>query len=94
MTLNVRNAILDSVANALQGNLLDQPVINRTGLTGKYDFTVRFTPDASQLGFNLGPLPPGAAADPDGPPRYLRGFPATARTEARIDKGGRRCDGD
>src|SRR5580658_4819858 len=25
---------LDSVANALQGNLLEQPVVNRTGLTG------------------------------------------------------------
>ena len=37
MTLNVRNAILDSVANALQGNLMDRPVVNRTGLTGKYD---------------------------------------------------------
>ena len=38
MTLNVRNAPFDSVANALQGNLLDKPVVNQTGLTGKYDF--------------------------------------------------------
>jgi uncharacterized protein (TIGR03435 family) len=74
MTLNVRNAPLDSVANALQGNLLDQPVVNQTGLTGKYDFTLKFTPDVSQLA-NLGPLPPGAAsADPDGPPDIFAAF--------------------
>jgi uncharacterized protein (TIGR03435 family) len=74
MTLNVRNAPLDSVANALQGNLLDQPVVNQTGLTGKYDFTLKFTPDASQLA-NLGPLPPAAtSADPDGPPDIFAAF--------------------
>ncbi|HEX4277301.1 MAG TPA: TIGR03435 family protein [Bryobacteraceae bacterium] len=73
MTLNVRNAILDSVANALQGNLLDQPVINRTGLTGKYDFTLRFTPDAAQLAA-LGPLPPAGAPDPDAPPDIFAAF--------------------
>jgi uncharacterized protein (TIGR03435 family) len=73
MTLNVRNAILDSVANALQGNLLDQPVINRTGLTGKYDFTLRFTPDASQLAA-LGPLPPAGVPDPDAPPDIFAAF--------------------
>jgi len=74
MTLNVRNAPFDSVANALQGNLLDKPVVNQTGLTGKYDFTVKFTPDQSQLA-NLGPVPPGAAAtDPDAAPDIFTAF--------------------
>ena len=74
MTLNVRNAPFDSVANALQGNLLDKPVVNQTGLTGKYDFAVKFTPDQSQLA-NLGPVPPGAAAtDPDAPPDIFTAF--------------------
>jgi uncharacterized protein (TIGR03435 family) len=74
MTFTVRNAPLDSVANALQGNLLDQPVVNRTGLTGKYDFNLKFTPDPSQLA-NLGGLPPGAAAaDPDAPPDIFAAF--------------------
>lgn len=74
MTFNVRNAPLDSVANALQGNLLDKPVVNLTGLTGKYDFSVKFTPDASQL-VNIGPVPPGAAAtDPDAPPDIFTAF--------------------
>ena len=74
MTLNARNAPFDSVANALQGNLLDKPVVNRTGLTGKYDFTVKFTPDQSQLA-NIGAVPPGAAAaDPDAPPDIFTAF--------------------
>ena len=73
MTLTVRNAPLDSVANALQGNLLDQPVVNQTGLAGKYDFMVKFTPDASQLA-NLGPLPPGATPDLDAPPDIFAAF--------------------
>jgi uncharacterized protein (TIGR03435 family) len=49
MTFNVRNAPFASIANALQGNLLDRPVVDLTGLTGKYDFSVKFTPDPSQL---------------------------------------------
>jgi uncharacterized protein (TIGR03435 family) len=74
MTFNVRNAPLDSVANALQGNLLDKPVVNQTGLTGKYDFSLKFTPDPSQLA-NIGAVPPGAAAtDPDAPPDIFAAF--------------------
>ncbi len=74
MTYTFRNAPLDSVANALQGNLLDQPVVNRTGLTGKYDFSVKFTPDPPQLA-NMGRvLPAGAAPDPDAPPDIFAAF--------------------
>ena len=74
MTFNVRNAPFASVANALQGNLLDKPVVDQTGLTGKYDFTVKFTPDQSQLA-NIGANPPGATAtDPDAPPDIFTAF--------------------
>jgi uncharacterized protein (TIGR03435 family) len=74
MTLTVRNAPFDSVANALQGNLLDKPVVNQTGLTGKYDFSVKFMPDASQLA-NAGGGPLGAGAtDPDAPPDVFAAF--------------------
>ena len=49
-------------------NMVQRVVIDRTGLTGPYDFEVKFTPDASQM--PLGPVPPGVnppAIDPDGP---------------------------
>jgi hypothetical protein len=61
------NTTLDGVANALQSNILDKPVVNQTGLTGRYDFALKFTPDPSQLA-NFGLGAPGTAADPDGPP--------------------------
>jgi uncharacterized protein (TIGR03435 family) len=73
MTLTVRNAPFDSVANALQGNLLDKPVVNQTGLTGKYDFSVKFTPDGSQLA-NAGGIPGAGTTDPDGPPDIFAAF--------------------
>ena len=38
---------------------VDRPVLDRTGLTGKFDFVMEFTPQ-----FN-GPLPPGANFQPD-----------------------------
>ena len=95
MTLNVRNAPLDSVANTdLQGNLLDQPVVNQTGLAGKYDFSAeihaRRVPTAQ---------PRAAPARrrhcrPRCAPRYLRRIPAAARIEAGINQDACRCDGD
>ena len=46
---------LQVVANQLTNPVLniDRPVLDRTGLTGKYDFVFEFTPE-----FN-GPPPPG-----------------------------------
>jgi uncharacterized protein (TIGR03435 family) len=38
---------------------LDRPVLDKTGLTGKFDFVIEFTPQIS------GPLPPGANFKPD-----------------------------
>lgn len=60
------NASMDELVNQLQAVVLDKPVLNRTGLTGRWDFTLRWTPDATQfIGFGGGTaLPP----DPDGPP--------------------------
>ena len=43
-----RNTGLNGVANGLQSNILDKPVVDRTGLTGRYDFQLRFMPDANQ----------------------------------------------
>jgi hypothetical protein len=45
------------------GNELDRPVIDKTGLTGKYDFVLEFAPDPSRIR-----LPPGGALPPGPPP--------------------------
>ena len=53
------------------GNLLDRPVLDMTGLTAKYDFTLEFAPEEGQR--MMGPMamlppppppPPGAGAAP------------------------------
>jgi uncharacterized protein (TIGR03435 family) len=51
-------------------NLMDGPVIDKTGLTGKFDFTLEFTPEQ---GFGAGPL---GAAPPPQPPNADPGQPA------------------
>jgi uncharacterized protein (TIGR03435 family) len=73
LSLVGRNTTLEGVANALQSNILDKPVVNQTGLTGRYDFLLKFTPDASQVA-NFGGLAPGNAADPDAPPDIFSAF--------------------
>jgi len=72
MTFNVRNATLAEVAATLQGSILDKPVVDQTGLTEKYDFTLKFTPDAGQMA-GFGPQPP-AADSPDAPPDVFAAF--------------------
>jgi uncharacterized protein (TIGR03435 family) len=74
MSLNVRNATLAEVASVLQGSVLDKPVVDQTGLPGKYDFTLKFTPDPGQMG-GLGGAPRPAAADAvDAPPDIYTAF--------------------
>ena len=52
------------IASRLAG-LLRHPVIDKTGLTAKYDFTLEYAPDLS--GIALPPPPPGAAGPAPGP---------------------------
>lgn len=45
------------------GNQLNGPVLDKTGLTGKYDFNLEYTPDLSRMP----PPPPGMAAPGQAP---------------------------
>ena len=48
--LEVGNATMTDFAKFLQRFVTDRPVLDQTGITGKYDLTLRWTPDDSQPG--------------------------------------------
>ena len=56
--LNVRNALMTDFTGLMQSVVLDRPVVDQTGLTGRYDFTLNWTPDDSQFGGMGAKVPP------------------------------------
>jgi uncharacterized protein (TIGR03435 family) len=62
--LNVRNATMGDFVHLMQSAVLDRPVVDQTGLAGKWDFQLKWTPDDSQFsGMGMRPPPPSEAAD-------------------------------
>jgi len=65
----VRNSTMAEFAGFLQGGILDRPVVDKTALSGKFDFTMEFRPMAAQLppppGGGPAQLPPEVEARPD-----------------------------
>jgi len=64
--LPARNATMGDFASLLQRALLDRPVVDRTGLTGRYDFDLDWAPDETQFGGEI----PVAPADAQAPPFF------------------------
>jgi bla regulator protein blaR1 len=73
LSLVGRNTGLNGVANGLQSNILDKPVVDQTGLTGRYDFTLRWTPDPTQWA-NFGVPATANPNDLDAPPDIFTAF--------------------
>jgi uncharacterized protein (TIGR03435 family) len=48
LVMNVRDASMGDFTTFLRSVVLDRPVVDQTGLTNKFDFTVKFMPDDSQ----------------------------------------------
>ncbi|MGH9238533.1 MAG: M56 family metallopeptidase [Vicinamibacterales bacterium] len=60
-----RNASMEDLAGVL-GGLLDRPVVDRTGIPGRYDFNLRWTLDEFQSAvLKAFPVPQGYGEDPD-----------------------------
>jgi uncharacterized protein (TIGR03435 family) len=65
--LYVTNAGMAEFAGLLQSTVLEKPVVDQTGLTEKYDFVLKWTPDPGQL-MGLGGAPSQPADPSDAPP--------------------------
>jgi uncharacterized protein (TIGR03435 family) len=59
-----RNATIADLASLLQRAILDRPVVDKTGLTARYDFDLEWAPDESQFG---GDVPTPSADTPAAP---------------------------
>jgi len=64
IALPARNATMAAFASLLQRAILDRPVVDKTGLSGRYDFDLEWAPDTSQFGGDVAPASSDAASPP------------------------------
>ncbi|MEO6806680.1 MAG: TIGR03435 family protein [Edaphobacter sp.] len=65
--LTVANFTMKDFCDGMQAAVMDKPVVDHTGLTARYDFTLNWTPDESQFEAMGGYRPP-PTEDPNAPP--------------------------
>jgi len=64
-SVGVNNSTMAEFADFLQARILDRPVVDQSGLTDRYDFTLEWKPDIAQLGPNAPALPQNIEDRPD-----------------------------
>jgi uncharacterized protein (TIGR03435 family) len=64
IVLPARNATMGDFSSLLQRAILDRPVVDMTGLSGRYDFDLEWAPDETQFG---GDVPAASAEAPAAP---------------------------
>jgi len=81
------------LASQLQLRVLDRPVIDQSGLTDRFDFTLNWTPDEFQFPRASAAQRAAVPTNPDAPPD-LFSIPRTTRHETGGEKGSYRYRGD
>lgn len=66
MLLPARNVTMSDLVSLMQRAMLDRPVVDKTGLTGRYDFDLEWAPDETQFGGEV----PTASAEAPSPPLF------------------------
>lgn len=65
--LMIRNATMADFATIMQSAVLDKPVVDHTGITGKHDFELKWTPVQGQFE-TFGGIKSAPTESPDAPP--------------------------
>jgi uncharacterized protein (TIGR03435 family) len=68
--LHVTNATMVEFAQFMQSAVMDRPVVDQTGITGRWNFPLDWTPDDSQFGGMAASLPPPAKGTVPPPDLY------------------------
>ncbi len=66
IVMPARNASMQDFTSVLQRAVLDRPVVNKTGLTGRYDFDLDWSPSGREFGGDI----PAAGEDAPSPPLF------------------------
>jgi uncharacterized protein (TIGR03435 family) len=66
--LNVTNSDMPAFCALMQAAVMDRPVVDQTGLVGKFDFRLKWTPDETQFG---GSVPPPSDTADAPPPLFV-----------------------
>jgi uncharacterized protein (TIGR03435 family) len=77
-----RNATMAELASVMQRAALDHPVVDKTGLSGRYDFDLEWAPDETQFG---GAIP--KSADDSGRPDLFKALQEQLGLKLEATKG-------